>query len=105
MNDIFFWSDTHFWHTNILKHQPNRKYSSIEEMNEVLIAIWNETVKNNDTVYFLGDFAMGRFAQAAEIFARLNGNIHLVRGNHDDKKICSLGWESVNDIVNLKACG
>jgi calcineurin-like phosphoesterase family protein len=52
-------------------------------MNETLIANWNSVVKPEDTVYHLGDFIMGLADNTASILHRLNGHIHLVRGNHD----------------------
>lgn len=81
---IFLTSDTHFNHTNILKYEPNtRPFATIEEMNEVIISNWNRVVKEEDTVYVLGDFFMGLLTDIEPIFNRLNGKVILVRGNHD----------------------
>lgn len=44
---------------------------------------WNDRVGPGDTVYHLGDFAMGNKKYCASIFHRLNGKITLVQGNHD----------------------
>ena len=55
---IFLVSDTHFNHENILKY-CNRPFNTIEEMNVALIGNWNSVVKDDDIVYFLGDFALG----------------------------------------------
>jgi calcineurin-like phosphoesterase family protein len=49
-------------------------------MNEVLIANWNRVVSNEDTVYVVGDFGFG---DMSGINSRLNGIIHLIKGNHD----------------------
>lgn len=57
MTKTWFISDTHFGHVNILKYDE-RPFADIEEMNEELIKRWNKKVKNGDTVWFLGDFAM-----------------------------------------------
>ena len=51
---IYFIADPHFGHENILK-LCDRPFSSVEEMDELLIRRWNETVSDEDTVYLLGD--------------------------------------------------
>jgi calcineurin-like phosphoesterase family protein len=79
---IFFTSDHHFGHTNILKF-CNRPFASIDEMNEVLIQRWNEKIGIADDVYHLGDFALTTNEQCKEIIDQLNGNIHLIVGNHE----------------------
>ena len=81
---IYFTSDLHFNHGNILAYEPiTRPFATIDEMNETLIANWNSVVKPEDTVYVLGDFAMGPAADVHGLVSRLNGTIKLVRGNHD----------------------
>lgn len=79
---IFFTSDTHFWHKNILKYCP-RPYKDVEAMNEGLINNWNADVGEDDEVYHLGDFAFGTVPQICDILKRLNGKKYLIRGNHD----------------------
>ena len=84
---IYLTSDLHFNHMNILKYEPeSRPFSSIEEMNETIIQNWNEIVTANDTVYVLGDMAMGMIEDAIPLIKRLNGKIILIRGNHDTTK-------------------
>jgi calcineurin-like phosphoesterase family protein len=56
---------------------------SVEEMNELLIQQHNSVVKKGDTVYFTGDFSFGNKEQTEEILKQLNGEIHIVLGNHD----------------------
>lgn len=78
---IYFTSDNHFYHQNVIKY-CKRPYLSVEEMNEDLVRKWNEVVRPDDTVYILGDFALA--FRAVEIFPmRLMGNKILVPGNHD----------------------
>jgi calcineurin-like phosphoesterase family protein len=50
MSKIFFTADQHFGHKNIIKY-CNRPFSSVEEMNKVMIDRWNEIVGKEDTVY------------------------------------------------------
>lgn len=82
MIDTWFTSDTHFGHKNILQYEQDaRPFTTVEEMNETLIANWNERIKPNDIVYHLGDFCFGR--RYLGIAGRLNGKKKLVMGNHD----------------------
>ena len=82
-SEIFYSSDPHYGHRNILKYCPNRKFSTIDDMNEGLITAWNNKVPPTGTVYLLGDFAFCSLTKMGEIADRLNGTIHIVRGNHD----------------------
>jgi len=77
-------ADTHFWHRNIIKYD-NRPFKDVDTMNEAMIQSWNSVVKDGDTVYHLGDFAMVRnLAKIEEVYRRLNGTIVFIRGNHDE---------------------
>src|SRR3990167_1375876 len=84
MHDTFFTSDLHFFHKKILQLCPTtRKGSSLEEMHELIISKWNETVKVEDHVYILGDLSLGSPIKTLEILNKLEGNLHLIKGNHD----------------------
>ncbi|SRR6266403_1717301 len=85
-DNIFFISDTHFWHKNVIKFD-NRPFKSVEEMNEALILNWNNVVKKDNIVFFLGDFAFAGITKTKEIADRLNGIIHVITGNHDNTKL------------------
>lgn len=80
---IYFISDTHFNHDNIIKY-CNRPFKDVKEMNEKIIENWNNIVKEDDTVYHLGDLALGSKEEFKDIAKRLNGNKILIRGNHDN---------------------
>jgi calcineurin-like phosphoesterase family protein len=83
MNNVFFTSDTHFGHRNILEYEKEaRPFSTVEEMNEAIIDRWNNTVGSRDIVYHLGDFCFGR--ANISIAERLKGTKRLVMGNHDN---------------------
>ena len=86
--NIFFTSDTHFWHTNIIKF-CDRPFRSVEEMNDAIIDNWNRVVGENDIVFHLGDFCFCGSDKFKEIIEKLNGHIYLVVGNHD--------WKTIND--------
>jgi calcineurin-like phosphoesterase family protein len=97
----FLISDTHFGHAGILRLcQETRKFSDVREMDGTMISNWNATVRPDDTVIHLGDFAYRYPAdRLPKLFASLNGHKHLIKGNHDDKHTLALGWESVRDIA------
>ena len=81
---IYFTSDCHFNHKNIIPY-CNRPFANVAEMNRVLIDNWNSVVKSEDTVYVLGDFILGNADTVPDILRQLNGTIILVRGNHDTR--------------------
>lgn len=85
---IWFISDTHFGHENILKFTDSNgnlirgsKFSNVDEMDEYMIQQWNSVVRPEDKVYHLGDVLMDK--KKFYLLARLNGHKRLVRGNHD----------------------
>lgn len=79
---IYMISDTHLNHNNIIKY-CKRPFDNIEEMNDSLINNWNEIVNPNDIVYHLGDLYLGSKYDLKDLVSRLNGEIYLIRGNHD----------------------
>ena len=83
---VFFTSDTHFYHGNIIRF-CNRPFKSVEMMNETIISNWNNTVGQDGIVFHLGDFCLGGSAEWSKILDRLNGKIYLIMGNHDLKNI------------------
>jgi calcineurin-like phosphoesterase family protein len=83
---VWFTSDHHFGHANVIKY-TNRPFSSVEEMDDELIRRWNERIKINDVVYHLGDFSLLSFKYVYEYLDRLNGHIFLVPGGHDERWI------------------
>lgn len=78
---IFFTSDYHINHFNIIKY-CNRPFKNVDEMNEEIIARHNAVVKKDDTVYNLGDFIFN-IDNEKGIVRRLNGKQILIYGNHD----------------------
>ena len=77
---VFFTSDTHFDHANIIRF-CNRPFATVEEMNEALIANWNRKVHRDDTVYIMGDMFF-RTTDPEPILQRLKGKKRLIVGNH-----------------------
>lgn len=82
-NPTYFIADPHFGHDKI-RFMCNRPFETVEQMNRVLIENWNRLVGKRDDVYLLGDvFLKMTQKEALAIREQLNGNIHLILGNHD----------------------
>ena len=80
---IYFISDTHFCHKNIIKY-CKRPFATKEEMNEIMSICWNEIVRPEDTVIHLGDVVYAcRPEEAVSVLNGLNGKIVLIKGSHD----------------------
>lgn len=104
--DIWLISDTHFDHEQMMYFRDwngnltRPGFASVEEMNEYMIDNWNSVVKPGDHVWHLGDVVFGdsKVRWMEENFRRLNGEKHLVVGNHDNiSMICAYQWfRSVN---------
>ena len=98
MSNIWITSDTHFSHANILKFRDSEGnlirgalFSSVEEMDDIMIENWNRVVKPGDKVYHLGDVYMGGKENFDKLWSRLNGSKRLIVGNHDDIKFFTKG--------------
>lgn len=80
---IWFTSDEHYGHTNIIKY-CNRPFSSVEEMNAAIIDNLNSKVDKNDQVFHLGDFCLKLFfPYGNNILSQLNGSHSFIKGSHD----------------------
>lgn len=87
----FLISDTHFGHGNILTFkrltgEALRNFSSVEEMDEIMVQNWNNAVGQGDKVYHLGDVTFSN-KKLVDVFNRLNGRKVLIKGNHDNLKL------------------
>jgi len=103
---LWFTSDTHFNHSNIIQYSE-RPFSGIGEMTAALVNNWNEIVGKNDIVYHLGDFALSwdkKHAKAIDnTLAALNGQKWLITGNHDrDEVTKNPRWAKVTPYHELK---
>jgi calcineurin-like phosphoesterase family protein len=102
MQNVYLIGDPHFGHFNIIEY-GNRPFKNIEVMDKYMIVQWNKVVSENDIVYLFGDFALCNTRRYIYIAKRLNGKIHLIRGNHDKqsktKIIKRMGFESVQDSL------
>lgn len=100
-NKVFFSSDLHLNHKNIIKY-CNRPFSSVEEMNEAIINNWNKVVPEDGIVFILGDFCFGGKDKWQNFYNQLNGKKYLILGNHDDPKIAKQVFkQSINTCEAL----
>ncbi len=81
-NRKLYIADWHYDHANCIRFD-NRPYTDVKQMNDDLIARWNAAVNPGDTVYVLGDMFWCNMTAAIEVLEQLNGNIILIKGNHD----------------------
>lgn len=100
---IFFTSDLHLNHNNILKYEQ-RPYHNVDEMNKDYINKWNAKVSPEDTVYVLGDFCFTkRTSDTEEFLSKLNGHKILIKGNHDHSSVYKAkGWDRIYDYYELE---
>lgn len=116
MKNVYFTSDLHFGHTNVLYFHPERrdeigitleflqehKNAATRKMDEWIISKWNNTIHHGDDVYILGDFSLGNKEYTEKILRRLNGKKYLIRGNHDKScKGLEKYFEWVGDIKEV----
>lgn len=84
MSNTWFTSDSHWHHKNILDFaRRTRRGEDVTEMGELLVETWNNQVAPKDIVYHAGDFSFGNYTDIQALIPRLNGEIHLILGNHD----------------------
>ena len=102
MSKVYFTSDTHFGHQNILHFSGKEKLgdhgrcgTNSEEHDEWLIEEINKVVKKRDILYILGDVAMGKPGSNSNgsgvgnlnKVKQLHGTKKFILGNHDDMPI------------------
>lgn len=119
MSKVWFTSDEHYYHHNMLlfrelkdsRHpaESYRKFRTTDEMHRVLKQKHNEVVAPEDTVFHLGDFAYGPGAKSWQqvqcLLQVLNGKHHLIMGNHDHIdpfKYVEAGFASVHTSLILE---
>lgn len=84
-SNIWFSSDIHFGHENILKKfcPSTRLGDTTDEMDNIIINNIQAQVQPGDTLYWLGDIFFCRADRAISIMKRLPVRPKLIWGNHD----------------------
>ena len=100
---VFFTADTHYFHKNINRIM-NRPFKDMDEMIDTMIRLWNVVVPRDGIVFHLGDVSFGKADETLGVIGQLNGNIHLIRGNHDKdmKGAVKSMFLSINDYLEIK---
>lgn len=99
---IWFTADTHFNHPHVIRYM-DRPFETIEQHDQQLIQNWNSCVQRGDNVFHLGDFGFGKSDKLEKIVRELNGNIYLIKGNHDRIKGELVDkFQIYKDLYNLK---
>lgn len=95
---VFFTSDTHFGHENILNYQASTRgqFKNSKEMDDHMVFLWNSMVKPGDTIFHTVDFGW-----TDSVGHRLNGYKVLIPGNHDRKGLSRAAFRSqFNEIAD-----
>lgn len=98
---IWLTSDWHFGHDRAFIYEP-RGFKSIWEHDEAIIERHNKVVRPDDIVYCLGDCMLGQnLNYGLSCMRRLNGEIYIIRGNHDTDN----RWAAYADLYNILPIG
>ncbi len=124
MARVWFTADLHFGHGNIIRyclrpflspeeeelarHNPRGRWrvsdETVRRHDDGLLGAINAAVAEDDTLWMLGDFCMGRLEAARQYRERIRcRNVHLVWGNHDHRSIRPLfgeAWEQGMILVD-----
>lgn len=75
----------------------------VELMNNFMIDMWNQYIKPQDLVYYLGDFSLNKPHERMAILNQLNGHKIIIRGNHDPGplSLASAGFHEVYSWLGL----
>ena len=84
MSTVWFTSDEHYGHRNIIKY-CNRPFEDVNDMDSILIFNHNCNVNNEDWVIHGGDFSMIRNKETVyrKYISYLKGKHVFLRGSHD----------------------
>lgn len=81
MANVWFCSDHHFGDDRFdILFRP---YDSVENFNNDILEKHNSLVKEDDTVFFLGDVLTDK--KFFDVVSNMNGKKHLIKGNHEGK--------------------
>ena len=103
--DIYIMSDLHFGHQQSFLYEP-RGFNSIEEHDKIIITNINEVVKEEDTLYILGDLMLNDTTYGMECLKQIKcQDIRIILGNHDTNSrielyktlpnICIMGYAAL----------
>lgn len=94
----YYISDLHFGDERIM-NLCERPFDNLKIYEKSIIDKWNAKVREEDTVYLLGDIAANDYFYVIDIIKRLNGKKHLIVGNHDVEMLEFYGMHKVFDSI------
>lgn len=99
---IYFISDFHFGHSNILNFE-RKQFNNITEHDNYIINEYNKVIKKDDIVYILGDLGCAGYGTTRDYlqqcFLKLNGKKIIVAGNHD--RYPASFYETLQGVVDF----
>jgi len=111
-SNIWFSADSHFFHKNIAGPKVSswksgyRDFEDEKEMSKHIVKLWNQTMKEDDILYFLGDWSFGGLENIWNFRKQLRvKTIHFILGNHDqhiidNKELPNCFWNT--DFEQIK---
>ena len=102
----YFTSDTHFGDPRVLRID-RRPFPDLATHDAALVENWNAVVGPDDTVWHLGDFALGPPPERVQaLLSGLNGRKHLIVGNNDGPStLAAQGWLSTAHYAEIDVDG
>lgn len=84
----------------------DRSFPNVAAMNSHLLSEWRARVGPDDDLWILRDFTAGRSSEAQRrevrgTFHALPGHKHLIRGNHDEDRVCDPPWDSLAETADI----
>lgn len=79
---LFFWSDPHYGHNNIIKFS-NRPFPDLDTMHSSLLDNFKSVITPSDVVVWIGDISFKSVNETNEWLKKFPGYNILVVGNHD----------------------
>lgn len=98
---VWLTSDWHFCHDRGFIYEP-RGFKTVEEANETILQNHNALVKPDDEVFVLGDLMLNDNERGLDYISRMNGHLHIIRGNHDTTSRL-IFYKQLPNVVSLNA--
>ena len=100
---IYYISDTHFRSTFIFKH-CHRPFDNVKECDDFIVRSWNEKIKDEDTVYVLGDLGCFYNEEEFSLISQLKGRKILIVGNHDVEYLDEIKEKQLFEDIHELTC-
>jgi calcineurin-like phosphoesterase family protein len=103
---IFFTSDLHIGHANVIKFS-NRPFRDVEHMHQSLIKRFNAVLTDHTVLYVLGDVGICGSEMMADVIGQIKGTKVLILGNHDKKSnaMYNIGFDVVLNNAMMMIAG